>query len=259
MAEPSSLVWLYAIAGPCDEQRLGSHVGVAGAPLRVIGVRGLAAVASSVDSERFGADALRRNLEDLDWLASVARAHDAVVRALCEQDATIPLRLATIYASDEHVRKLLDERQVQLGTALGTVSGRTEWGVKAYASAGSARSDRELVRVQARTGRAYLDRRRSQLSARRVAERSAAAQALDAHAALTALAADSRTHPPRDRRVTGQRDHEVLNAAYLVDDSRTPVFHQAVTDQDDCHQSVRLILTGPWPPYSFTTLDEAPS
>jgi hypothetical protein len=50
-------------------------------------------------------------------------------------------------------------------------------------------------------------------------------------------------------RPTGQREHEILNAAYIVQDSCPGAFHKAVTDQKGRHPAVRLILTGPWPPY----------
>jgi Gas vesicle synthesis protein GvpL/GvpF len=49
---------------------------------------------------------------------------------------------------------------------------------------------------------------------------------------------------------TGQREHEILDAAYIVQDSCPAAFHKAATDQKGGrHPAVRLILTGPWPPY----------
>jgi hypothetical protein len=49
--------------------------------------------------------------------------------------------------------------------------------------------------------------------------------------------------------MTGQREHEILNAAYIVQDSCSAAFHKAVTDQKGRHPAVRMILTGRWPPY----------
>jgi hypothetical protein len=47
----------------------------------------------------------------------------------------------------------------------------------------------------------------------------------------------------------------LLNGAYLVDDDRTDEFADAVAAQDGAHRGIRLELTGPWPPYSFSTME----
>jgi hypothetical protein len=248
------LVWLYVITDSVDENHVAGSTGVAGGRLRVVPGSGLAAVASTVDSDTFGEDALRRNLEDLDWLASVARVHDAVVRAVAERGAAIPLRLATIYASDGHVRELLARRHTQLNAALRMVRGRTEWGVKAYMD---PEQDDSPTAAAPTTGTAYLRRRRAELSARENTERTAGKHAQAVHTALASLAVAARTHSPRNGALTGQRGREILNGAYLVDGSRSAAFQEAVRVQDGTHRGVRLVLTGPWPPYSFTTFDEA--
>jgi hypothetical protein len=49
------------------------------------------------------------------------------------------------------------------------------------------------------------------------------------------------------------RDEMVLNAAYLVDEAGATVLMQLVEDRGI--QGVRLELTGPWAPYSFTTVE----
>jgi hypothetical protein len=45
----------------------------------------------------------------------------------------------------------------------------------------------------------------------------------------------------------------VLNAAYLLDDDRAAGFASQVEALGGRHPRLRLELTGPWPPYSFTT------
>jgi gas vesicle protein GvpL/GvpF len=250
-----SLVWVYAITPSAKQQLAIGISGLAGARLRAVGAAGLAAVVSTVDAATFGQQALRRNLEDLDWLASVARRHDAVIRAVTEQGPVIPLRLGTIYASDEHVRRVLRQRHPELAAALRTVSGRSEWGVKAYTN---SESD-DASRGPADSGIAYVRRRRAQLAAREDAERVAGRQAQAVHAALTSLAVAARTHAPRNTALDQNPGREVLNGAYLVDGPRTAAFHDAVRLQEQSNRAVRLILTGPWPPYSFTTWDKAPT
>lgn len=252
MGEP--LVWLYAVTGSSGQELAPTMTGVADAPVRVVQSTGLAAVVSTVDAQAFGEEALRRNLEDLDWVAAVAHAHDAVVRAVRHDGGVIPLRLASIYSSDKHVCRLLEERHDEFADALRLVRGRTEWGVKAYA-AGKA----DVPETPPTTGMDYLRRRRAQLSSQEDAERTAARQVMEVHSALASLAVAARTHPPRNTPLNKRPERELLNGAYLVDGSDTDAFHEAVQAQEQRNQTLRLELTGPWPPYSFTTLTGAPS
>ena len=73
-------VWLYAVVhGDGAEDRIARLRGVAGEPVRAVADGGLLAAVGTVALDEFGEEAVRRNLEDLDWLAAKARAHDAVI------------------------------------------------------------------------------------------------------------------------------------------------------------------------------------
>jgi hypothetical protein len=48
----------------------------------------------------------------------------------------------------------------------------------------------------------------------------------------------------------------VLNGAYLIDEDRTHEFVAMAAALDDRHPALRLELTGPWPPYSFATIED---
>jgi hypothetical protein len=127
-------VWAYAIMhADRAEERVGGLRGVAGEPVRVVSADGLAAAVGTVGLGEFGQDALRRNLEDLDWLAAKARAHDAVVSGIARFGPVIPVRMATLYLDDRRVEQLLADRHAAFDAALHRVSGREELGVKAYA------------------------------------------------------------------------------------------------------------------------------
>ena len=49
----------------------------------------------------------------------------------------------------------------------------------------------------------------------------------------------------------------VLNAAYLVERSRTDELRELVAELEDRHRGlgVTIELTGPWPPYNFVPSD----
>src|SRR5207248_10966586 len=107
--------------------------GVAEGTPRVLWSEKLGAVVSPVPLDEFGEEGLKRNLNDLDWLEQMARAHEAVLDAALADGTIVPMRVCTIYKSDDHVRSALIERRSLFAETLDWLSGRAEWGVKVLA------------------------------------------------------------------------------------------------------------------------------
>jgi hypothetical protein len=251
MAESGS--YIYAAGRGIILASLDGLCGLRDAPLRVVRHRELDAVVSSVDLDEFGEDALRRHLEDLTWLEQVARRHDEVIRAVWLATGLIaPFRLATICRSDDSVRDRLERRYDDLVLALDRVDGRSEWSVKAFLPAEPPVPDSE---TGASTGTAYLLRRRRQLAQKQQAAVDAETVAQEIHHEIAASAEACRRLPPQDRQLTGYADPMILNGSYLVDDRDATTFRSVVDDLVRRRPAVRLAVDGPWPPYSFTTLE----
>ncbi|MGH3165769.1 MAG: GvpL/GvpF family gas vesicle protein [Trebonia sp.] len=262
--------WMYAVTDRDDAEDLtwlSGVSGVAGAEVRSIRAAGLTALVSDVDLAEFGAEPLRRHLEDLDWLEGVARAHHYVVDAAARLVSLLPIRLATVYTGDASVTAALRERQAEFTSALAQVRDRVEWGVKAYAvpaATGTAapgggtpgggtpgRGTQGRGTQGGGAGMAYLKRRRDELAAREDTQRDATAGARSVYAELAGQASGARLHPPQSPQLSGARAPMLLNAAYLIDRSDGTSFTSAVASAAGAHPELRLELTGPWPPYSF--------
>jgi len=83
MSTDGVAVWLYAvIRGEVADDRVGGLTGVEGERVRHLDDGDLSAIVGTVHLDEFGEAALRRNLENLDWLSVKARAHDAVISAI---------------------------------------------------------------------------------------------------------------------------------------------------------------------------------
>lgn len=256
MTEPG--LYVYGVSRALPGEALERVAGVSGAPVRVLEEEGLAAVVSPVSLEEFGENPLRRHLEDLGWLESTARAHHAVVDAAAAHAATVPLGLATVYRSEDGARTALRERHEEFDRALRRITGRTEWGVKAYADPAEAEDAPPEPEAGGddRPGTAYLRRR----GERRRTEEDTRHEVLETAALiddeLCAIATTRRLHRPQDPQLSGERGWMVLNAAYLVDDDRADDFRTAVMRLHGTPPGIRLQLTGPWAPYSFATEEE---
>ena len=257
MTADGGWVWMYGVTGDNAEPFADGVAGVGGVPPRTITAARLTAVVGDVGDREYGEAALRRNLEDLDWLARTARAHHTVLEVVAKRGPVVPMRLATLFASDAGVTGTLQERADDFREALSVISARSEWGVKAYAVKPADLAGKP-ERPAAGPGAAYLQRRRAQLTASSDARAEALASARTGYAELGRFAVLSRLYPPQAPDLAGQQAPMVLNAAYLVADERAGEFATAIDDLIATHRFVQLTLTGPWPAYSFTGQGDGP-
>ncbi|MCM3811958.1 GvpL/GvpF family gas vesicle protein [Streptomyces sp. DR7-3] len=253
--------------------------GVAGERVRAVRHLGLAVLAGAVPAEDFDEGPLRRRLEDMAWLEDMARAHQRVVDTAGAESCVIPVRLATVCQGEEGLRRMLATGRERFASALDRLEGRVEWGVKAYAAppppqeppAGAANGPDSPGASDSpdapgasgasggMSGRDYLRRRKAQ---RQAAERRWGDTEEDArlvHHTLSGLAERARLHPPQDPRLSGVSDRNVLNAAYLVRREDSAAFAERVGELAGRTPELRVELTGPWAPYSFTDPDETES
>lgn len=252
--------YLYAIAAPVGDDVVGGLRGVADEPVRLVRYRDLAAVVGTVDvgpDGAFGEERLARNLADLAWLETAARAHHAVVAGVAGAAPVAPLRLGTIVDDDDAVRGRLDRWHDGFRSALEEVAGRAEWSVKVYAPQPvEPRPDAEPAPGAPGAGAAYLTRRKAAASARGDAFAHATAVAGQVHEELARQAADARRLAAQDQRLTGHDTPMCLNGAYLVPFDGADAFAATVEALRDRHPDCRFELAGPWPAYSFVTVEE---
>lgn len=245
--------YLYAITRPVDPSELTGVLGVGGVPVHAVQDGEFACIVSDVSLDEFGEEALHRNLDDLTWLERTAREHDAVVQAAARLTTTAPLRMATVCLDDRAVVDRLRQLGERAGRVLSRLDGRIEWGVKIFADAADPSSEETSAPL---SGADYLRRRRESLERRDAAVATAAAAAESVYLQLSGSAVAGRRHRPQDRRLSGVDAEMLVNAAFLVDAARTAEF-QAESDRVALeHPELQVVLTGPWPAYSFAALEE---
>jgi Gas vesicle synthesis protein GvpL/GvpF len=226
------LVWAYCVADADAE--LPAADGVDGRhPVERVSAAGLSALVSRVPESEFGPDALRRNLNEMDWLERVARAHEQVLEQALSATTIVPIRLCTLYGSEDGVRRMLEQEQAALSSALGALAGREEWGVKLLV---------DPVKVQQLAEAHALD---------------AAADTLRAGLKETVL--DLVTRPPQNPELSGLQGRMILNAAVLVEGEAVDRLRAlaAGIEVDYAGLGARVIVTGPWPPYNFVPGSDA--
>lgn len=276
MVDPSgTAVYLYGVARGLDLAALGETAGVAGTPVRGIAAGDLTALVSTVRMEEYGEEALRANLENLAWLEATARAHHDVVDRAARAAPTAPVRIATVYRDDDRVSQVLRQERERFGTLMDRITGRSEWGVKAYAypdesgsrdlggngpaATVSATGSTADAGAESGVGTAYLRRRQEQRRRREDVARQVTEQAKAIQTALQGRAVAVRQHPPQDPTLSGHSGTVILNMAYLLDDDQVNDFLELVDSIDRRTPGIGVEVTGPWPPYSFIDAEETRS
>jgi hypothetical protein len=229
--------------------------GIADAKVRTIAFHDLEIVVSDLPTESFGEAAWAEHGEDTSWLTPVASAHHDVLQHLVEQGDVLPLQLPGIYPNDAALIVALESSRAHLGNAWQLLAGRVEWSLQIFPTSAPAAPEKPAPR----SGREYLERRRSQQDARESERGRREAAVTQTHEALARGANASVVRAPLDAAVTGRDEPMLLNSAYLVERGEEQRFLGLAEELHNhlvATAGMRIEVTGPWPPYSFVGAQE---
>lgn len=155
---------------------------------------------------------------------------EEILERLMDGRDLLPVRYGTRLPDMDAAAAVLGEQREQLTAALDGVRGAVELALRVIATDDDQPS-------RSTSGTDYLRSKLVRASARdHVRGR--------VHEPLSFLA---RASSEREPGVRG----ETLRAAYLVARPRVPAFTRKVADLQRVNPGLRLLCTGPWPPYSF--------
>lgn len=175
------------------------------------------------------------------------REHDQVVRSALSTATPLPVRYGMRFPSEADALKHLSSREAEFLAALEKVADQVEIGVRAAWVAEP--EDAEPVEGRPpRSGREYLERRRSNEQRKKSAESRASEvmDRLEAAIGLKALPVARQIMPIN--RIAG-------TLAHLVHRSELAAYRTAVEAAQSQVPEVKLSVTGPWAPYSFVGAD----
>ena len=269
------VTWVYAITDCLVPEQLNGLTGVGGEPVRAVSEAGLTAVVGSVDAEAFGEQARTTLLSDLASIERLGRTHHQVIACVAAENPVLPLRLATVYPSDQTVLARLRQSSAEFAVMLESFRGTEEWGIKVYAGAEEeAQGDRaepgEAVTAEGDALTSPGDGPPSPAdglasladelpvpedgSVGLVPARNAEACAEMIDRALSGIAVATRRQTAAEPSPDGPENWLVLNAAYLLNSERAEEFAAVARALAGTQRGMRADLTGPWPPYSFADL-----
>jgi hypothetical protein len=174
------------------------------------------------------------NVEGVPTEAAIL-AHAEVVEAVAAaNDSVLPARFGGGVPDEDELRRRLDGRRASILEALDRVEGCVELGLRVLPN-----TREELS--QAASGSEYMRRRLDEIARAEELGRTL-------HGSLAGASRESSCN------VLGRRD-VVLTGAYLVARDDLDRFHATLHEAERELAGVTLVMTGPWPPYSFALLE----
>lgn len=225
------------------------------------------ALTSRVPLSSYSEERLAEHLSDASWTAVRAMRHETVLEAVAKRATIVPVRFGTIYLERAGIARMLDETGSELAEILDNLRGCEEWGVNVFCDQAKLMSSitsvspvlRELTEqaAQASPGQSYLLQKK--IDTLRVDEARAALSRISEEIEKTLSERSDDAKRLRVLKVEAT-EHGELRAkfAFLIQKSEFLKFHDTAERLAQEHQAagIRLELTGPWPAYNFTRIEQ---
>ncbi|HEY7125741.1 MAG TPA: GvpL/GvpF family gas vesicle protein [Ktedonobacterales bacterium] len=186
--------------------------------------------------------------------ADALLGHETVVEALCQAGPTLPCRFGTILGGQEAVIQALISRYDVLLADLKRVGNKVELGLTILfeelqgqsEALNTAQPSPTLSTCNPGPGTRYLQ-------SRALHYKHEAAQQHQAHLVINELQRILHPHTLEQRYRTLLEPRLAIRAVYLVHQGRVRELQQAIGALRQTWPTLRWLISGPWPPYSFVS------
>jgi hypothetical protein len=251
-----SVIYTYGIASSEEVlPSLESLVSIDGrASFREVREGRWTAVASEVPAAEFSQEEVDRHSTDLEWLGRLGVRHQRVNEHLSQSAEIIPLRAFTLFSSEEALRRWLRDHGAELERIYARTRGSLEWTLR-FEVRGTDWMDEtaQLAEIRseiesAPSGKAFLLQKKLERETERVRD-----EAEDRFIARIERSISEHFGVPaviESRAIRGGADPQI---SVLMPRGRREEFEEWVLGlaEDLRSKNVGVLLTGPWPPYSF--------
>ena len=215
----------------------------------------LTAIVATLPDADYSPGIVNERLRDMEWVSKAALGHQQVLEGVMRTaSAVLPMKLLTLFSSDDRLLKDLAKQRKTLERAADNVAGCEEYGLRLVAldtAPAPAPGDRPA------SGTAFLERKKQVRDDAREQAAKRGAFAKEAFDALAAVARDAVMRPAQQDDV----ERPLVDAAFLVGANEREAFgrvSEALARRAAAEHCVYK-LTGPWPPYHFVQMSHASS
>lgn len=232
-------LYVYCLVEGLPESAFEGLAGVGGARVRVLALGGFAAVVSEAGSE--GSAVNEENL----------LAHNRVNAAALAATTPLPCRFGT-RAAPERLAEYVAANDAALAASLARVRGRVEMSVKLMekpeVKSRESEVESEAGVAAAGAGTAFLLKKRRELLGEEGARRRAEGAAAWLASGVGELARETQARVSPSEAI-------FVRAAHLVERASVEEYRARLRTLAAARRDLRLLTSGPWPPYSFSEIN----
>lgn len=219
------------------------------------------AVLSKVSLEEFCGPSAESRMKDLSWVGPRACRHEEAVEQVTRHSPVFPARFGTIFSSLESLKKFLRKHHRAILEFLDQIADKDEWSVKGLMDRAKARDellsvvlDRQSADLDSLSpGKRYFQEQRIRNDVEKELNRYVRGVSKGIWNDLGRYASDFAERKVFSRDLTGEDGDMILNWAFLVPRKLVSDFRARLDQANEAHkhQGLTLVMSGPWPPYSF--------
>ena len=234
--------------------------GELGADLYSLEHHGLRVLARTVSSDDFAETNFQENVKNIVWLKTWALEHHEILASFVGVVTFLPFKFATVFHSEKNVVAMLDKHELAMKEQLRKLSGKVEYGVKAWAddeavkgyvvtvSPGVRAFDQEIAGSS--PGKAYFLKKKREITLEHEAQ---SFFEKHVHESMLCLASHTQENSLPAREMADSDGKNGLKADFLVEHPEKEVFLHELEAKKRALRTcgIHLECTGPWPPYNF--------
>ena len=241
---------------------------IGGGEVSIIPYEELEVVTSLVDLSEFGSEEIQRKAqEDLNWIKEKAQIHQYVIeqamRVGSNLISVIPMKFGTIFKTEESLKECLRKNCQQFKDSLKKLKGKQEWGVKVYLKENIFRKTieekNEAVLAKKKEieslpkGMAFFAQKQIDEVVGQEKDKELGRITEEIFENLGQLAFSKNKSKLLEKDFTGMTEEMILNAFYLIEESKLDSFQKKVEELKEQYNSLgfEVEAAGPWPSFHF--------
>ena len=234
----------------------------------IISYNDIEAVVSEVDLNEFGSEEIQKKAEeDLNWIKEKAQIHEYVIEQVMRVGpnliSVIPMKFGTIFKTEESLKECLRKNYQQFKDSLEKLKGKQEWGVKIYLKENIFRKTiedkNEAVLAKKKEieslpkGMAFFTQKQIGEIVNQEKDKELDRITEEIYESLGQLAFSKNKSKLLEKDFTGMLEEMLLNAFYLIEESKLASFQKKVGELKEKYNSLgfKVEVSGPWPSYHF--------
>lgn len=263
MTENVQLIYLYCVT---DSEPKTGQIENSEENLYSVCHNGLYAVVGNVDQQEFGAEGLKTNMADMEWIKAKASMHEKIIEQVMAGTDVIPFKFGTLFNTDASLKAMFEQYGQEFKSILRKLTHKQEWGLKIYCNPRKLKvnlgnDDSEILKIEdeiksSSAGKSYfLEKKKDELIEKAVNEKMNEC-GQGSFELLKELSFEAHINRLLPREVTEREEEMILNSAFLIDKNEVGDFHNMVDTLKMHYESKGFSIdcSGPWPPYNFCGL-----